>query len=839
MQSKSAKQRLGHLKCWSLILSVLIWGFSFPVFAQAEDESDDEADETSDENTPMENDDETSDDETSDEEDVATEETEPDVPEADAAEEDPMPPEPVAEEAPTPTPTPVAQTNTEEESSAMSEAMNLSLVDLLNVKVTTASKKAESIFTAPSNISVITDKQIKEWGLRDLQDVLKRVPGYKVINDRDEWVFSARGNVSDNNQKYLILIDGHKMNSTENFGPGQIIELPMDLSNVKRVEIIRGPGSAVWGSEALAGVINVITISGDDFKDENYRASVTYGNAPTDFKSHTFKTNFQMGKSFNKDANISISGALVASKGRQHATDASNGLSGPYWHERYCGSEYCDSSNTEADYNTSPPFGRFQTNLGQFKPSYMLHGKAKVGDFTINSMFFQTHVKNRQFETNKLTNQADGTHNDRRSWYTTDKVFVEGAWNKSLESGLDLSWKISGDRYDQQYVPEKAPALFISWKESKLATSLDASIPFIKDVFELSTGVDFTYTRYGPSIRFDALNAQEIAGQANLAGGNDGLFTKLTDDKNMGGYALLGLHVLNKKLHFVGGTRVDYNGDRGDQAVAFAPRASAIYELSNIGSLKLVYNTGFLRPANFQRSELPVDPEKMHQVEFISMFDLSPKGIPLTFTFTGFWQRLQGIILIAASSSSGYLGNGHTNTGDYSSIGAELEVLLRVMKHDFWGNLSLARPTAGNFIDGVSPDAMRIIPDSDDAKEGDLLNYPKVMFNLGATFRVLDKLSIAPALRFQGKMDYRSAPPVLPAGSLVDAELLPSHAEYGQSDALAFVDATVTYTPIDALEIALNAKNIFNNRGPEPISVWNGTNTLYGAYVELTLRTQF
>jgi len=94
--------------------------------------------------------------------------------------------------------------------------------DLMNMQVISASKKAEGVKDAPSNITVITAKQIKEWGMRDLKDVMRRIAGYYVVADRDEWVFAARGNVADNDQKYLILIDGHKMNSDENFGPGNI-----------------------------------------------------------------------------------------------------------------------------------------------------------------------------------------------------------------------------------------------------------------------------------------------------------------------------------------------------------------------------------------------------------------------------------------------------------------------------------------------------------------------------------------------------------------------------------------------------------------------------------------
>ncbi|MCF7955791.1 MAG: Plug domain-containing protein, partial [Phycisphaerae bacterium] len=72
--------------------------------------------------------------------------------------------------------------------------------------------KKETLLETSSNITVVTSQQIKEWGARDLKDVLSRVAGFYVLPDRDEWVFSARGSISDNSLKYLVLIDSHKMN---------------------------------------------------------------------------------------------------------------------------------------------------------------------------------------------------------------------------------------------------------------------------------------------------------------------------------------------------------------------------------------------------------------------------------------------------------------------------------------------------------------------------------------------------------------------------------------------------------------------------------------------------
>ena len=113
-----------------------------------------------------------------------------------------------------------------------------------------ASRTNESIQTAASNITVITAQQIKDWGLRDLADATHLVPGFAIAYDRDEWVFQARGVSSDNTTNFMMSIDGQPVNMFSGWGVSHIMDLPNDLSNVKQIEFIKGPGSVTWGNEA-------------------------------------------------------------------------------------------------------------------------------------------------------------------------------------------------------------------------------------------------------------------------------------------------------------------------------------------------------------------------------------------------------------------------------------------------------------------------------------------------------------------------------------------------------------------------------------------------------------
>jgi iron complex outermembrane receptor protein len=136
----------------------------------------------------------------------------------------------------------------------------LSLEELLNVKVTVASRTETTVLEAPSVVTVYTAEDLRRMGARDLRDVLRQVPGFEV-GVRAQLGYpeiGVRGILTDNSEKVRILIDGVAVN--ENLeGSGTILFGDMVLDNVQQIEIIRGPGSALYGTNAFVGVISIIT----------------------------------------------------------------------------------------------------------------------------------------------------------------------------------------------------------------------------------------------------------------------------------------------------------------------------------------------------------------------------------------------------------------------------------------------------------------------------------------------------------------------------------------------------------------------------------------------------
>jgi outer membrane receptor for ferrienterochelin and colicins len=145
-----------------------------------------------------------------------------------------------------------------------------SLEDLLNVKVITASGSEQTVKEAPSTIRVITAKQIEERGYEQLEDVLRDMEGIDVIHlgGYTPSIFYFRGLYGAENLRALLLIDGIRENNL--VGSSDLSGPAYSLHNVKRIEIIWGPESALYGADAFGGVINIITKKGAEINGVHY-----------------------------------------------------------------------------------------------------------------------------------------------------------------------------------------------------------------------------------------------------------------------------------------------------------------------------------------------------------------------------------------------------------------------------------------------------------------------------------------------------------------------------------------------------------------------------------------
>ena len=139
-----------------------------------------------------------------------------------------------------------------------------SLDELLAVKVSGASKYEQTARQAPASVTVITSEDIERYGYRTLADALMTVRGFFVSYDRNYTYVGVRGfsRPADYNNRILLLLDGHTVNENV-YGAAQLgSEFPIELDLVERIEIVRGPGSALYGTGAMLAVVNVVLKKG-------------------------------------------------------------------------------------------------------------------------------------------------------------------------------------------------------------------------------------------------------------------------------------------------------------------------------------------------------------------------------------------------------------------------------------------------------------------------------------------------------------------------------------------------------------------------------------------------
>jgi outer membrane receptor protein involved in Fe transport len=153
---------------------------------------------------------------------------------------------------------PLAAQNTREVLSTMP------LDSLLGLQIHAASRYAQTVEHAPASVTIITHEQIERFGYRTLDEVLQAVRGFYTSYDRNYAYIGVRGfsRPTDYNNRIVLLLNGHVLNESVYNLIGAGSELGLDLNAVERIEIVRGPGSALYGTGAVFAVINIVPRQG-------------------------------------------------------------------------------------------------------------------------------------------------------------------------------------------------------------------------------------------------------------------------------------------------------------------------------------------------------------------------------------------------------------------------------------------------------------------------------------------------------------------------------------------------------------------------------------------------
>jgi iron complex outermembrane receptor protein len=428
---------------------------------------------------------------------------------------------------------------------------NLSLEDLMSVRVERvfgASRRVQPTTEAPSSVTIVTAEDISRHGYRTLADILRSVRGLFVTEDRNYSYVGARGfaRAGDYNTRILVLVDGHRINDAV-FDQAPIgRELGLDPSTFQRVEIVRGPASALYGTSAFFAVVNVTTKRGEDVNGVAVRAGAgNLGRA---------KVNGIAGRRFNNGLDVAVGASVEDLHG----------------YEELYYPEFDDPST-----NNGLAVGLDHDSLGT------VNGRVSYRDVTVTAAYGRR-------EKSVPTASFGTAFNDNR--------FVTEDWRGYVDAALDRTWRgtqyairayADTYRYDGTYPYESSvtgePNVLSTdygygtwWGAEGRATrrlpgrqTLTAGLEF-RDYAQQAQGEAF---EEDPSTNWDADGATHV-------------FAAYAQDE---------VRVRDKWLVSVGGRYDAYSGfDR------ISPRASVVFMATPTRAIKYLFGSAFRAPNAYE-----------------------------------------------------------------------------------------------------------------------------------------------------------------------------------------------------------------------------------------------
>lgn len=185
---------------------------------------------------------------------------------------------------------------------------------LMDISVYGASKYEQKLMEAPAYVTIINQEAIKKYGYRTLADALRSVPGFFVTNDRNYQYLGVRGfnRPGDYNSRILLLVDGHRINDGLYDQAPIGTDFPIDIDLIDRVEVIRGPSSSIYGTNAFLAVVNVITRNGRDLKSNDKKGLEASGDAGS---FNSYKGRLSYGNQWAGGPELLVSGSAYDSRG--------------------------------------------------------------------------------------------------------------------------------------------------------------------------------------------------------------------------------------------------------------------------------------------------------------------------------------------------------------------------------------------------------------------------------------------------------------------------------------------------------------------------------------------
>lgn len=639
-------------------------------------------------------------------------------------------------------------------------------------KVVTAAKKEQSIAEAPAVMTVITAKDIKNMGARNLMDVLKLIPGFTVIQDSNEHLTALRGLFASTNQKFLVLRDGHRLNdwmwnSVEH-------DYSITLANVKRIEVLRGPGASLYGSAALCGVVNIITKDAEEVG--GTRVDFGYG-APQQFKADAV-----YGEKYNENQSLLAWGSVYRTEGERVNVPAGKDSAT----NRIDGYMKVDKRDPNYDAGVKIKEGKF-TFEGAIRNSNYIQPAGNAGQLYDPSATLEDPV---EFQQTFRYGNLDLNWEDKIADNVTLKLnhyydyLYWSSWQRPSVSrdippyGQLFFWDVEGQNYGLNYTGTyDLPA-------GSVLVGIQAEQ---RDLFKSTASVNYQNAantllppgypvNQNPVYLYDA--AVKPGGEYYLAA-----------------YAQLDYKFLDQIMVNLG-VRDDYYKEVGGSV---NPRASIIYNPEFFRPIfwKVIYGKSFLNPSYFYRfnsgklgyfggPDLKPETLESYQTE-LSYYFAKTSSVSVT----GFYNIVKDVI----NQKTGFAA--YTNFGKIAMEGVELEVNASILDElTVFANATWQKPDIGNTELPADPrSSYTLVNDT-------IKNIPTTMANAGVNYEPIKYLNVNLTANWQG---------------VIESPTKASMVDFGPS---------YQVPPVVILNLTLIAKEFFNTMDVT-VNVNNLLNTEY------------
>jgi iron complex outermembrane receptor protein len=417
------------------------------------------------------------------------------------------------------------------------QAADAGLDSLLNTRIDAASKYSQTSAEAPASVTIITGDEIRLHGYRNLGEVLENVRGFYVSNDRNYPSLGTRGfsRPADYNNRILLLIDGHSTNESVWGGAPGGADLPINLRAIERIEVVRGPGSALYGSSAMFGVINIVTKTGVALDGIVVGASGGTGKLR--------QADVTAGRAIGTRGSLSVSGAMVKSDGR-------------------------DLYFPEFDTDDSDGFARqmdWEDALSGFATFSWADATARAG--------FWSRAKG------VPTASFDMAFADPRAETYDAYTFAEVAWRRQMRGTSQLSARVNVDRYKYHgSYPQVPDGLYMDKGTSE---SIGGETMLVLDPasnHRLTLGTEFRHT------------AKALYWERDI----DGSIVQDNAPYNLASAFAQSELQIQQRVSLISGLRVDRKTDR---KATVAPRLALVVTPDHASTVKLLYGEAFRAPS--------------------------------------------------------------------------------------------------------------------------------------------------------------------------------------------------------------------------------------------------